>query len=194
MMDFDGFLDFFDRFSEFFNRFSKFFEAAGRLASTGAEPCFVWPGPHGLRCALCAHDSKINRKSFREAFPSEPCEVYLTLSLPEATRRRFRSSRGVSGRSRAPFSGPRGGLGEPSGAPGPPVGPPRGAPGMLQAALGYFPAAPGAPGGSPERFGIDFGCPGDPPRSDFGLFFYRTQVSLGSGLWVPVSEPPYRTL
>ena len=53
---------------------SRIFDAARRLAARRADLEFVSPCAHGLRCALCAHDSKINRKSLREAFPSEPCE------------------------------------------------------------------------------------------------------------------------
>ncbi len=55
-------------------RFSRCFDAARRLAPPRADLEYTPPCASGLRCALCAHDAKINRKSLREAFPSEPCE------------------------------------------------------------------------------------------------------------------------
>ena len=55
-------------------RFPSFFDAARRLDPPRADLEYTPPCASGLRCALCAHDAKINRKSLREAFPSEPCE------------------------------------------------------------------------------------------------------------------------
>ena len=105
------------------------------------------------------------------------CEESLTFSLPEATRRRFRSSRGVSGRSRVPFSVPRGGLGEPVGAPGPPLGSPRGAPGMLQDALGCLPGAPGSSGRAPGAILGRFWVPRGASRAVPGRFFIASPLS-----------------